>query len=76
MRALADRSYMVPHTRVPALRFEGVGTRAGPRPSGRHGKTDLTIPRLYDAQWSGPCIHFTGAWTRPGAPGMRRRVGV
>jgi hypothetical protein len=38
------------------LRFEGVGTRAGPRPSGGYGGANLTIPRLYDGRWSANCI--------------------
>ena len=37
------------------LRFEGVGTRAGPRSSGGYGEADQTIPRNCDVEWSAFC---------------------
>lgn len=41
-----------PHAAV-RLRFEGVGTRVGPRLSGGDGEANLTMPRLFEGRWSG-----------------------
>ena len=44
--------HSAPHAAA-RLRFEGVGTRAGPRLSGGYGEADQTIPRICDGEWSG-----------------------